>query len=244
MRTFNTSWEELRTSVKNCRFTDCPRNNGQKLPILFDRKQDSLSKIKFLVVSQEPGTSLKKTHNLIHSEEMENFLINDCLNSQASGTSPVNKMIEIFGNFDPSADEIYWNHALKCVPTTRDEDIKKEWAECAPLCANHFKEELRLIPSRGLAIIAFGNYALALCRHVLEDEPLSHTRGIMKHIRSTDVQWNLSLGGKEISFLPFIHPSNCNRVLRQHDKNGEVKRKQEEFVERIRQLKRQVKSGR
>ena len=57
------SWEELRTSVKNCPFTDCLRNNKEKLPILFDRKEESLSKIRFLVVSQDPGSSLKKNPN-------------------------------------------------------------------------------------------------------------------------------------------------------------------------------------
>ena len=96
MCTFNMGWEELRTNIKNCPFTDCPKNNKEKLPIFFDRKEGSLSKIKFLVVSQEPGISLKKTHNLTNSEEMENFLIKECLNSGPSGTSPVNKMIEIF----------------------------------------------------------------------------------------------------------------------------------------------------
>jgi|GEM_PF-4646213 len=43
------SWEELRRTVKNCGFTECPRNQG-KLPILFERAEGSLSRIKFVVV--------------------------------------------------------------------------------------------------------------------------------------------------------------------------------------------------
>ena len=148
MCTFNMSYEELRTIIKNCPFTGCPRNNKEKLSILFNRKESSLSKIKFLVVSQEPGFFLKKKPNLTNSEKIEGFLIQECLESKSSGTSPVNKMIELFGNFNLSTDKIYWTHALKCVPMKIDKEIGKIWNECASHCVKHFKKELNLIPSK------------------------------------------------------------------------------------------------
>lgn len=236
MYTFNMSWKELRTIVKNCPFADCLRNNKEKLHILFNRKEGSLSKIKFLVISQEPGFSLKKNPDLTNSEKMEGFLIQECLNSTSSGTSPVNKMIEIFGNFDPSTNGIYWTHALKCVPMKSDKEIGNIWKECAPYCVKHFKKELNLIPSKKLAIITFGNYALALCRHILEDKQLDNTKGIIKNIKTADPEEKFSFGEKEISLFPFIHPSNRKRVLKQYDEDNEVKNKEREFIKRLQQL--------
>lgn len=234
MSTFNMSWKELRTSIKNCTFIDCPRNKN-KSPILFDRNEIFLSEIKFLVVSQEPGFSLRKNCDS-STEAMEKYLIDHCLQLKPIGTSPVNKMIEIFDNFDLSKDKIYWTHALKCVPAKSDNDIKNEWEKCASLCINHFRNELNLIPSEKLAIIAIGNYALALCRHILQSEILSHTSGIMEYIRTADLEKKFSLDEKEISLFPFIHPSHRQQILKQHDKNDNVKNKEKKFIERIRQF--------
>ena len=71
MATFNITWKELRTSVKNCQFTECYRNNNKKLPILFDRNKNSLSNIKFLVISQEPAAYLRRKYQ--SSNEIEEF---------------------------------------------------------------------------------------------------------------------------------------------------------------------------
>lgn len=137
-----TTWSHLRKTIKNCPYTNCPRNEN-KLPIFFEREETSLSKIKFLVVSQEPGTSLKKKFGS-DVEAMEKCLVEDCLNVKRKGTSPINKMIEIFGkNFNPLSDEIYWTHTLKCIPIKSDKEIGKLWKKCASYCVNHFKNELR-----------------------------------------------------------------------------------------------------
>lgn len=218
------SWKELRTSVKNCPFTDCLRNNKAKLPILFDRMGNHSPEIKFLVVSQEPGASLKNKYS--SSKEIEEFLISECV----SKCTPKNKVglpykvREIFNkSFNLTTDEIYWTHALKCVPGT-DRDISKQWEKCSYFCVEYFKNELNLIPSKKLAIIIFGNYALALCRHVLEDKQLNHTEGIIKYIKTTDPKKRFSFGEKEISLFPFIHPAHREQVLKQHDKNNKVKK--------------------
>lgn len=229
MTTFNMTWEGLRKSVKDCPFTDCPRNNKDNLSIFFNRKEDFLSKINFLVVSQEPGISLRNNCNS-NAEEMENYLIKSCLQSKPKGTSPINKMIEFFGNFDPSNDEIYWTHALKCVPRGSDSQIRVDWKDCAPYCVKHFKKELSLIPSKKLVLIAIGNYALTLCRNVLEDKPLSHARGIMEYIRTFNPEEEFSLSDKKISLFPFIHPSHREQVLKRWDRNDKVKNKEKSLL--------------
>ncbi|MHA1410045.1 MAG: uracil-DNA glycosylase family protein [Candidatus Odinarchaeia archaeon] len=202
---------------------------------MFDRKEESLSKIKFLIISQEPGFSLKKNPNLKTSKKIEDFLIQECLKSKSSGTSPINKTIEIFRKFNPSKDNIYWTHALKCVPIKNDKEIGSIWKECSYYCARYFKNELNLIPSKKLVIIAFGNYALALCRHILEDKQLAHAKGIIKYIKAADPKNKFSFGMKDIFLFPFLHPSNRERVLKRYDKNNKVKNREREFIEIIQQ---------
>jgi len=231
------SWAKLRGDVKNCPFSKCPRNN-EKLPIFFNRSEESLSKIRFFVVSQEPGFSLRKKYN--STRDMEEYLIKDCLQLKPKRTSPINKIIEIFGKFDPLNAEIYWTHALKCVPCKSDNDIKTEWESCAPCCLSHLKNELNSIPSKNLALIPLGNYALALCRNLF-GEPLSHPYGILEYIRSADPEKKFSFSEKgfsekEISLFPFLHPSHREQILKLHDRSNEVKNKENKFIERIRQL--------
>jgi len=223
--------------VKNCRFSDCPRNQREKLPILFDREKDSLTEIRFLVLSQEPGASLRKTYS--NSIDIEKYLIRQC----ASTPNPWKvglpaKIREIFNRkFDPRTGEIYWTHALKCVPRS-DQDIKTEWEKCAHLCRCHLIDELGLIPSERLAIITLGNYALAMSRHLFEREPLSDTKGIMKCISTTDPEKEVGFRGKKISLFPFVHPARREAVLELYDKGRIVKNREKEFVERIRQMDR------
>jgi len=217
-----TTWSHLRKTIKECPYTNCPRNEN-KLPILFGREETSLSKIKFVVVSQEPGTSLKKKLGS-DVEVMEKHLVEDCLNSKSGGSSPINKMIEIFGkNFNPLTDEIYWTHALKCVPMKNDTEIRKIWKECAPYCVNHFKNELSLIPPKKLIIITFGNYALALCRHVFEDKLLTHTGGIKKYIETINLENKFIFDDKEIYLFPFLHPSYRSAHVTENLENKEKK---------------------
>jgi len=72
-------WEELRMEVKNCQFAGCPRNRN-KLPILFDRSEGSLARIRFVVVSQDPGAGLRKRFS--SPERMEEFLASECDGNQ------------------------------------------------------------------------------------------------------------------------------------------------------------------
>ena len=110
------------------------------------------------------------------------------------------------------------------------------WKECAPYCVNHFKNELKLIPSNELVIIAIGNYALALCRYLLEDKPLKRAKGIMEFVRNIDPEKKFTFNEKEISLFPFLHPSHREQVLRRWDKNCEIKNKEKKFIEMIRRI--------
>ncbi|MHA1364408.1 MAG: hypothetical protein ACTSP1_18105 [Candidatus Freyarchaeota archaeon] len=224
-------WEELRMEVKNCEFAGCPRNR-KKLPILFDRSEDSLARIRFVVVSQEPGAGLRKRFS--SPERMEEFLASECDGNQSpKGGGLPHRMREIFGRkFNPRSGEIYWTHALKCVPT-RNDDIKRQWRNCAASCVDHFKKELTLIPSKRLTVIPIERYALALCRHVFENNRLTEVGGIMKYIKNLDPEERFEFDGKKVRLLPFVHPSNRGRVLKRYDENNEVENKEKKLVKII-----------
>lgn len=196
---------------------------------MFEREEKSLSKIKVLVLSQEPGFSLRKKFNSTNGKEIEDYLICECLSAKPLGASPINKMVKLFGNFDPSKDEVYWTHALKCVPMESDAEIRNFWKYCATCCVEHFKNELNLIPSKKLAVIAIGRYALALCRHVLQGKSILRTEGIIEYIKTTNFEKNSSFfEGKEIFLYAFIHPSKREMVLGRWDKDSEVNEREEE----------------
>jgi hypothetical protein len=75
-------------------------------------------------------------------EIMEDYLIKECRERKGVVSAGIGRIFA--KGFDPSADEVYWTHSLKCVPF-KDEDIDKEWKACAPLCKDHFKREIELI---------------------------------------------------------------------------------------------------
>jgi len=168
---------------------------------------------------------------------MERGLIEACQKSRGSGTSPVNRLIRIFGkNFSPAADEIYWTHALKCLPLMSDKDIQRIWKRSAPSCAEHFKAELDLVPSRELVIVSLGGYALALCRYVLQEKPLDSVERVTEYIKVADTERRFVRGDKEVFLFPFLHPANRERVLKQLDEDGGIQRREEYFTRRIQQL--------
>ena len=217
--------------MKNCQFTNCPRNQ-EKLPLLFDRKDDTISKIRFIVLSQDPGASLR-THptKCTNPEIMEDYLIKEC--REKKGVVPA-RIGRIFAKgFDPSVDEVYWTHSLKCVPIS-DRDITKQWKTCAPLCKDYFMREIQLISSEGLVLIPLGRYALALCRHLLEGRPLSNVGGIVKYMQghvSPSWQKPSSFPEKRMLVLPFIHPRHREQVLKLHEGLADIEKS---FAETIR----------
>jgi uracil-DNA glycosylase len=239
------SWGELRSCVKKCTFQGCPRNIEGRLPVLFERKEDSLTQIRFVAVSQDPGVDLKSIYCLTSSEKIETSLIKDALKElKRSETlrahNPRDRIKEIFQRpFDPSTGDIYWTHALKCLPTKSNNEISGHWEVSAPLCAKYFKNELDLIFSKKLTIIAFGGYALAMCLHVLDHGPLVNSQRIMEYIRTCNIDEKFPYGGKEVSLFPFLHPSYRDPLLAQYDKDHRIEMREQQFVDRIREIQKQ-----
>lgn len=141
-------------NTESCRFKQCLRNSGNptvsacyyenpvnKLsPIIF-RRSDNLEKIKFVVISQEPGVSARKQFDN-DIEGMKNYWCDLLLKSETKPkkSSPIYLMKEIFPNFDIYHDRVYWTHSLKCIPWKTDDQIQRDWIFCAPYCSERLKE--------------------------------------------------------------------------------------------------------
>ena len=229
------NWGKLKEDVENCLFSDCPRNKDteefSRLPILFEREDDTLSKIKFVVVSQDPGVGLRRNHS--NSDEIKDDLTKEC-NEKDKPKGVPRRIRKIFGDdfnhntFNPKTSQIYWTHALKCVPIVCDAEIECYWEDAAQCCVEHFKKELELISkesTKELTIITLGARALALCRHVLEDESLKPPK-INEYIENVDPERKINFGGKEIFLFPFIHSARGKR-------GDVVKEREKEFIEKI-----------
>lgn len=232
-------WEHLRSFVKHCPYITCSRHplntqiTDQLDPILFSRKSGSSDEIRCIVVSQEPGASLRKVCasdvDIMEKKLLENCKGIDLRGKQQKqvterGTSPVNIMIRIFGTFDLYTGPIYWTHALKCVPV-KDSQIRSQWKSCASLCVNHLKAEISAISTREIAFVSIGTYALTICRHLLFGEsltPVKITSYLRELIKLPRVDYITESGKKSVILTSFLHPSNRNRILAAHDKSGRI----------------------
>jgi len=203
------NWEDLRNNVKRCGFTDCPRNRD-KTPIFFERGEGSLSKVKFLVLSQEPGANLRNEVPSGNPDEIEDYLIGGCEEVGPAGNSPVNKIVKIFcHNFSPSTDEIYWTHALKCVPQTSNHQIKSDWGGGSKYCEQHLINELKLLPNLEW-IVTLGKYAFKLIKRVGR---FNHEfpDGIKKVLAEVKNGQEFLFQNRKLLVFPFLHPANENR---------------------------------
>jgi|GEM_PF-2235585 len=222
------SWKKIRQTVKECAYEQCPRNpkNPQAInplpPILFPRREGTLDAIRCIVVSQEPGASLRSACagdvSLMEEKLQENCSGRGWRGEKRAtitgkGTSPVNMMIDLFGTFDLEADHVYWTHALKCIPT-RDSHIGSHWKSCASCCVNHLKEEIDAIPAKEIAIIAVGRYAVSMCRHLLFGETLmvpNITTAIRESGEPKPIEYSSDTEKKSVYLTCFLHPANRNR---------------------------------
>lgn len=247
---YSDDWHRLRTGVKHCPFVHCsrhplnPQASDPLSPILFSREEGSLGAIRCVVVSQEPGASLRK-YCAGDVDDMEEKLRDNCRGVgwkgekrkrvSERGTSPVNTMIRIFGPFDLESGPIYWTHALKCVPV-EDPAIASQWNSCAPYCIHHLKSEISALPSDEIAVVSIGRYALAACRHLLFGDDLTPpkiTEYIRDHGEPQPVFLPMENQSKVVHFTAFLHPANRNRILSKHDIDGRIEeneRRQEEFL--------------
>lgn len=215
-------------AVKGCPYGECPRNTD-RIPVLFDRRKN-LSNIRFVVVSQEPGATLRKR------SDPKNRLIRECGNREGRLPKGIG---EIFDRaFNPETDDIYWTHSLKCIPRT-NRDIRKEWKVCSPNCVNHLKSEFSIIAgataSNELMVITVGRYALAMCRHIFEGADIDPPGKLLDYICETDDGGRIHhFEGKVIRLFPFVHPSYRKPVLKRYNREEEVNRKEGAFKQRLR----------
>ena len=227
------NWDELRNKIKKCPYGDCKRNKD-KMPIFFRREESTLSEIKYIIISQEPGVSVKDKQS---SDENEEKLIEYCIGTKSPQyNSPIKRTLEILNRkkFDPTKEDIYWTHALKCPPIRDDKEIKDNWIGCAQYCVNHFKEELSLIPSEKLIIIPMGGFATTLCNYIFDNKSLNTKVKIINYIADLKEVKKFRYQKKEIIVAPFIHPSNRNRITKFAKTAIEALKKEDEFIEYIR----------
>jgi hypothetical protein len=206
------TWEGVSGRVKG-RCNGCPRDQS-KLPLIFPRSRPQAI-VDFLILAQEPGHWLR---SFATSDAAERKLTQLCKESQPYGeeckkANPLSKVIQIFGNFDPSGDRVYLTHALKCVPSTSDRDINKEWRKAATKCEEHFIAELRSLGKADLNLLAFGKFALEMCLHIFEGQDIDPDISISEFMQSSrfplSYRYKFKNGTvKNINLFVFTNPSN------------------------------------
>jgi hypothetical protein len=195
------------------RCNGCPRDQS-KMPLIFTRSKPP-AMVDFLVLAQEPGHWLRP---LATSEAAESKLAQLCKDSKSNNedckkANPLSKVIQIFGNFDPSGDRIYLTHALKCIPFASDREINKEWRKAATKCEEHFIAELRSLGKAELNVLAFGKFALEMCLHVFEGQDIDQDISISEFMQSSRLplsyKYKFKDGStKHINLFVFTNPSS------------------------------------
>jgi hypothetical protein len=215
-------WEGLIAKVRSpC--GGCPRN-GSKFPVIFDRKK-SLSNVEFMVVSQEPGFWLRADDMKAEANLQRLCRTGKPISSEVKTANPLSKMIQIFGNFDPAMDRVYWTHALKCIPAKSDRDINKEWRKAATRCEDMFLDELRIVGSKDLTIIAFGKYALELCLHTFENQDIEQELSISEFMQNHRLPLKYKYKFKDgtvKTFTMFIYGNPSNEVVTVKKSGGKM----------------------
>ena len=176
-------WDGIVEKVKG-QCPGCPRN-GDKMPVMFGRSVPP-ARADVIIVSQEPGHWLRP---LASVDEATSRLSSLCSNNDVSpaelrDAGPLSKVREMFGSFDPSSGQVYWTHALKCVPLNSDRDINKEWRKAATRCEAHLVEELRLLGATHLNVVAFGKYPLEMCLHLLDGQDIDQELSISEFMQN------------------------------------------------------------
>ena len=70
-------------------------------------------------------------------------------------------------HFDPSQDEIYWTHVLKCPPLKDNSEFYRDYLGGAFNCFKHLKLELENIESEKYCVISLGEHSMVICAKIL-----------------------------------------------------------------------------
>jgi hypothetical protein len=236
----NVTWEGLRANVKG-RCNGCPRDPS-KIPLIFAR-YNSPSLVDFLVLSQEPGYWLRSSTS---GEATEQRLAKLCKESGSNSeecklANPLSKVIQIFGNFDPTGGRVYLAHALKCIPVASDKDINKEWRKAATKCEEHFIAELRSLGKAELNVVAFGKFALEMCLNIFEGQDIDQDISISEFMQSSRLPLSYRYKFKDgmvknITLFVFTNPSSEIVKIRKTGGRMTVEEIQELESARIREI--------
>lgn len=163
-------------------------------------------------------------------------------------SNPLSKVVQIFSKFDPADGQIYWTHALKCVPSTSDRDINKEWRKAATRCEEHFLEELKMLGKTELNILAFGKYALELCLHAFDGQDIDQELSISEFMQSSRLPITYKHrfrdgSSKTLNLFVFTNPSS--EVVKVMKSGGKmtVEEIQDLEIKRIQDTLRKPRSG-
>ena len=239
-------WNQFKSCLIDCAFKECYRNNT-KMPFLFDRKIETLSSIKFVIISQDPSIALKKDFYDLNG--MKQFLQSECYQKRFESRRLNKRGIpyairNIFGGdrINLESDEIYWTHALKCPPIENNNEIKNKWNDCAPFCFKYLRKEILLLPADEIKLITFGGNALSICLTAINSRPEPKKIEIIEFIKNYQFE-PINFGGKTFHLFPFIHPSNRNRVPspKKPLDRKEIEEKEKKFIKEIRETARRYK---
>jgi len=234
------SWEETRSKV-NGRCSGCPRAPSG-IPLMFARQRPP-SIVDFLVLSQEPGHWLQSSASRDAAEHRLRKICeeSDSKCAECRLANPLTRVIQIFGNFDPTSERVYLSHALKCIPETSDRDINKEWRRAATRCKEHLISEMRLLGKGELNVVAFGKFALEMCLDIFEgqdiDQDISISEFLQSHKLPISYRYKFKDGtSKNICLFVFTNPSSEGVRIRKTGGRMTVEEIQELEITRIREI--------
>ena len=212
------------------------------MPIIFSRSRPQ-TVVDFLILAQEPGNWLR---SFATSDAGEKKLAQLCKESQPNEeeckrANPLSKAIQLFGNFDPSGDRVFLTHALKCVPSTSDRDINKEWRKAATKCEEHFIAELRALGKTDLNVLAFGKFALEMCLHVFDGQDIDPDISISEFMQSSRLPLSYRYKFKDgmvknLNLFVFTNPSSEVVKIRKSGGKMTVEEIQELETTRIQEI--------
>ena len=215
--------EDWRMVIGDC--AGCPRIKV-KDPLLVNRDQGSLQKVRFVIIAQEPEFALRGK-----VAESEKALIALCKGGQAGPAAksgwahPAVKMVQVFGGFDPAKDDIYLTHALKCSPSTSDRDITKEWRKAGKACSEHLRGELERFGQEEINVLAIGKYATELCLFLFDGQDIDPDLSISEVMQSNrmplvyQVKWK---SGRSQRFNLFLFTNPGKDVCTVQRKGGKM----------------------
>jgi len=234
------TWEGVRELAKD-RCNGCPRGQS-KIPLIFARTKPQTI-VDFLILAQEPGYWLRPLGN---PEAAERRLATICRESRPDSeegkkANPLSKVIQIFGNFDPSGERVYLTHALKCIPSVSDRDINKEWRKAATKCEELFIAELHALGKNDLNVLAFGKFALEMCLHAFEGQDIDQDLSISEFMQSSRLPLSYRYKFKDgvvknINLFVFTNPSSEIVKIRKTSGRMTVEEVQELETTRIREI--------